>query len=196
MNKSKGMSVEIPRLVGGYLKDNPNISVRLFKGRHPRGRLGCYSWGFSGKKDVERVSLYHGCDGIIGKFVLFHELVHSTGVVKRLARLSLARYSDNCLFRAEEEIVADVGALILLCVNKRNINFVRGVVFDNLVYAKAKLSSKRWNSAGFDGYRAAVLLGGVGAANLGLDRFLGVLGEFEYDFKWASDFSGMPFENI
>ena len=45
--------------------------------------------------------------------VLFHELTHSTGIESRLSRQCFKDYSRNKEFRGKEELVAEVGSLLL-----------------------------------------------------------------------------------
>ena len=44
---------------------------------------------------------------------VLHEITHATGVQKRLNRESLAKYSESLQFRAKEELVAELGAVLV-----------------------------------------------------------------------------------
>lgn len=44
---------------------------------------------------------------------LFHELIHSTGVKSRLARKSFEQYRDNKTEKCIEEVIAEVGSMLL-----------------------------------------------------------------------------------
>lgn len=45
--------------------------------------------------------------------VLFHELVHSTGIKTRLARSCYEKYHEGSVERSKEELVAEIGGLLL-----------------------------------------------------------------------------------
>lgn len=45
--------------------------------------------------------------------VLFHELIHSTGIKTRLNRESLKHYSEGSRDRSREELIAEIGGLLL-----------------------------------------------------------------------------------
>lgn len=45
--------------------------------------------------------------------VLFHELIHSTGIEKRLNRQCFRDYHDTNIERSKEELIAEVGSLLL-----------------------------------------------------------------------------------
>ncbi len=65
---------------------------------------------------------------------LFHELAHSTGIPSRLSRKCHADYSTNRSDRAKEELVAELGAAMLLAL--ANLD-TRDAVAQNAAYLKS-----------------------------------------------------------
>lgn len=75
--------------------------------------------------------------------VLFHELIHSTGVNSRLARQCFEKYSKDLETRGREELIAEMGGLLL--ASEAGFREDTELAENSLVYAKDWVSWMKGN---------------------------------------------------